>query len=153
MLGERSFGIGKLDFFKTLGVHCAVKKQKHLEQNLFNAVRETRVLAVLKGCKFFPYVYGVINNTSLVVETLTDVNNYNVLTVYKAKAEGIVSVGQWLNICHEIALGLNFMHCKSLLHNDLKTNNILLKPTTMLSYCTKIIDMRMMTKKSEPKIA
>ena len=99
MLGERSFGIGKLDFFKTLGVHCAVKKQKHLEQNLFNAVRE------------------------------------------------------WLNICHEIALGLNFMHCKSLLHNDLKTNNILLKPTTMLSYCTKIIDMRMVTKKSEPKIA
>ena len=152
VLGEGSFGIVKLGFFKTLDVHCAVKTAKNIKHNLFNAVREARVLAVLQGCKFFPYVYGVINNTSLVMEILTVGSDCNVLTVYKAKTEGIISVGEWLNICHEIALGLKYMHCKSLLHNDLKTNNIVLKPTTLLGYCTKIIDMGMVTKKSEPKI-
>ena len=38
--------------------------------------------------KFFPYVYGVINNTSLVMEILTVGSDCNVLTVYKAKTEG-----------------------------------------------------------------
>ena len=76
----------------------------------------------------------------------------NVLTVYKARAEGIISVRERLNICHEITLGLKYMHWISSLHNDLKTNNIVLKPTTILRYCTKIIDMRMALKKNEPKI-
>ena len=150
VLGEGSFGIVRLGFFKTLGVHCAVKKAKNIKQNSFNAVREARILAVLQGCKFFPYVYGVIDNTSLVMEIVTG-SDCKVITVYKAKTEGIVSVGEWLNICHEIALGLKYMHCKSLLHNDLKTNNIVLKSTTMLSYCTKIPDMGMMTKKVSQK--
>ena len=74
------------------------------------------------------------------------------LTVYKAKIEGIVSVREWLNICHEKALGLKYMYCKSLLHNDLKTNDIILKPSTILKYCAKIIDMGMVTKKSETKM-
>ena len=39
LLGEGSFGIVKLGFFKTLGVHCAVKKAKNIKQNLFNVVR------------------------------------------------------------------------------------------------------------------
>ena len=93
-----------------------------------------------------------MNNTSLVMEILTGGSDCNVLTAYKAKTKGIISVGKWLNICLEIAFGLKYMHCKSLLDNDLKTNNIVLKPTTLLRYCTKIIDMGMVTKKSEPKI-
>ena len=69
------------------------------------------------------------------------------LPVSKARAEGIVSVGKWLNICHEIALSLKYMYCKSLLQNDLKTNSIFLKLTTPLRYCTKIINMGMVNKK------
>ena len=87
-------------------VHCAVKTAKNIKHNLFNAVREVKVLAVLQGTKFFPYVYGVINNTSLVMEILTGGSDRNVLTVYKAKNKGIISVGEWINICHGIALGL-----------------------------------------------
>ena len=49
VLGEGRFGIVKLGFFKTLGVHRAVKKAKNIKQNSFNAVREARVLAVLQG--------------------------------------------------------------------------------------------------------
>ena len=86
------------------------------------------------------------------MEILTDGSDCNVFAVYKAKTEGTISVGEWLNICHEIALGLKYMHSKLLLHNDLKTNNIVLNPIAMLRYCTKIIDMGMVTKKSEPKI-
>ena len=87
-------------------MHCAVKTAKNIKHNLFNAVREVKVLAVLQGTKFFPYVYGVINNTSLVMEILTGGSDCNVLTVYKAKNKGIISVGEWINIYHGIALGL-----------------------------------------------
>ena len=45
--GEGSVGIVKLGFFKTLDVHCAVKTAKNVNHNLFNAVREAKVLAVL----------------------------------------------------------------------------------------------------------
>ena len=51
--GEGSVGIVKLGFFKTLDVHCAVKTAKNVKHNLFNAVREAKVLAVLQGSKFF----------------------------------------------------------------------------------------------------
>ena len=83
---------------------------------------------------------------------VTDRSDCKMLTVYKASADGIVSVREWISICHEITLGLKYMPCNALLHNDLKTNNIVLKPTTTLRYCAKIIDLRMVTKKSEPKI-
>ena len=72
VLREGSFGLVKLGFFKTLDIHCAVKNAKNIKQNLFNAEREARILAVLQGCKFSPYVYGVIDNTSLVMEIATD---------------------------------------------------------------------------------
>ena len=153
VLGDGSFAIVKLGFFKTLGVHCALKKAKNFKQNLFNAVREARELVNLAGCKSFPYVYGVISNTFLVMKIVTGRIYCKVLTIYKAKTEGIIFVGEWLNICHEIALSLKYMHCKSLLHNDLKTNSIVLKPKTMLRHCTNITDMEMVTKKSEPKIS
>ena len=100
VLGEGSFGIVKLGFFKTMGVHCVVKAAKNIKHNLFNAVREARVVAVLQGCRFFPYVYGVISKTLLVMEILTGGSDCNLLTVYKAKTKGITSVGEWLNICH-----------------------------------------------------
>ena len=83
---------------------------------------------------------------------IVTVRDFNVITVYKSKTEGIVSIAEWLNICHEIVFGLKHMRCKSLLHNDLKTNNIVLKPTAMFRYCAKIIDMGMLTKNSESKI-
>ena len=54
-----------------------------MKQNSFNAVGEARVLAVLQGCKFFPYVYGVIDNTSLVMKIVTG-SDCEVITVYKA---------------------------------------------------------------------
>ena len=58
MLREGIFGIVKLGFFKTLDVHCAVKTAKKIKHNLFNAVREARVLAFLEGCKFFHMYMG-----------------------------------------------------------------------------------------------
>ena len=87
-LGEGSFGIVRLGIFKILDLNCAVKKAKHTKQNVFNAVREARVLAVIQGCKFFPYVHGIINNTSLVMEIVTGGSDCKMLTVYKAKTEG-----------------------------------------------------------------
>ena len=152
VLGEGSFGIVKLGFFKTLDVHCAVKTAKKIKHNLFNAVREARVLAFLEGFKSSICIWGLCVYTSLVMKILAGGSDCNVLTVYKARAEGIISVRERLNICHEITLGLKYMHWISSLHNDLKTNNIVLKPTTILRYCTKIIDMRMALKKNEPKI-
>lgn len=102
VVGEGRFGSFNLGFFKTLSVHCAVKKSKNItKQNLFHSVRETRVLAILQGCKFFPCVYGVINNASLVMEIMTSGSDCKLLIVYKAKTEG--TVGEWLNICHEVA--------------------------------------------------
>lgn len=81
VLGEGSFVIVKLGIFKTLSVSCVVKKAKNTKQKLFNAIIEARVLGVLQGCKFLPYVYGVLTNTSLVMEIVTGKSDSKVLTV------------------------------------------------------------------------
>ena len=60
--------VGKINE-KVLGEESfVVKKAKNTKQKLFNAITEARVLGVLQGCKFLPYVYGVLTNTSLVME-------------------------------------------------------------------------------------
>ena len=56
----------------------------------------------------------------------------------------------WTSLCGDIVSGLKYMHLKGLLHNDLKSNNVLLKKESD-NITAKIIDMGKVTLKSEPE--
>ena len=88
-LGKGNFGVVKYGFFKKINVNCAQKSKNITKQNLFNVVREARVLEFLQGCKFFPYVLRIIKKTSLFMEILCSGNDCKVLTVYRGKTEKI----------------------------------------------------------------
>lgn len=146
IIGEGTFGIVKLAYFKTLKVYCAVKIGK---MSYFDAVRECRIFQKVQGCCYFPYVYGVLNNC-LVMEFVGE--EENVKTVYSERKMNYVSQLQWTRICYHITAALLFLHKSGLLHNDIKSNNVLLKKDTAGSLVPKVIDMGKVTTKREPAV-
>ncbi len=64
ILGKGSFGIVKVGLFSELKINVAVKIPRIAS---FDGISEARILSSLNGSKFFPYVFGVYQN-SLVLE-------------------------------------------------------------------------------------
>ena len=46
----------------------------------------------------------------------------------------------WINICVQLADAIKFMHSHSVLHNDLNSDNVLIKKVSSTSYIPKVID-------------
>ena len=66
------------------------------------------------------YVYPGINLPVLLVE-LMDAN----LTTFLMDSEETLPLHTQVNICHDIALALSFLHSNSIIHRDLSGNNVL----------------------------
>ena len=146
IIGEGTFGVVKLGFFKTLKVKCAIKIGK---TTYFDAVHECRILQKVQGCCYFPYVYGVLENL-LVMEFVGE--DEDVRTVWSEKKRNHISQNQWTDICYSMTNAIVYMHKKGLLHNDLKSNNVLLKEELDGSFVPKIIDMGKVTTKRDSPI-
>lgn len=146
VLGGGTFGIVKLGHLKTLHVNCAVKIGKFTQ---FDAVRECRILQKLQGCRYFPFVFGVMKNM-LIMEYVG--SDDNVRTVSSEMKCSSITQEAWLNICLCITIALRFMHSNGLLHNDIKANNILLNEDTDGALIPKLIDMGKTTTKREPPV-
>ena len=144
VIGEGTFGIVKVGFHKTLNLKCAIKSGKN---NFFNANMECRILQQLNGSVFFPFVFGVFNN-KLVMELI--IEDDEVKTVFKVRNGRDLEQNEWTHICKDLADALFFLHSKGLLHNDIKSNNILLKRDNALRFFPKIIDMGKITTRKEP---
>ena len=121
-LGEGTFGLVKEGFFKTVSLKCAIKSGK---QNLFDAKIECRILQFLQGSPFFPYPFGIFDN-KLVMELLVNTDG-KVMTIQNQKTNPDIDVEMWRSICKDLSKALYFLHSRSLLHNDIKINNIVLE--------------------------
>ena len=49
------------------------------------------------------------------------------LTLYQAKKDDLFNQEQWTKICYDLIKGLTHLHTEGVLHNDIKSNNVLLK--------------------------
>jgi len=145
ILGEGTFGVVKVGFYQTLGVKCAIKAGKN---SLFNAKLECQIMQRFHGSLYFPFVFGVFDN-KLVMELIVD-DNDNVKTIYSARSSSELEQHEWTDICKDLAEALFFLHSNGFLHNDIKTNNIMLKKNNKMHYFPKIIDMGKVTTRSEP---
>ena len=93
----------------------------------FNPYFEARVLQRLSGSSFFPYVFGVLASKSLVMELLAEKKDeqWHVPTIYSEKSR--FTMPEWIKICIQIAEAIKHMHYCNISHNDIKSNNIILK--------------------------
>ena len=105
------------------------------------------MLESLAGCEYFPYVFGVFDG-KLVMELITCVVDI-VVKVSSMQKENKLTSANWHIICFSLVSATKYMHLKNLLHNDLKSNNVLLKLWNV--WIPKLADMGKFTLKSNPE--
>ena len=83
------------------------------------------MLQSLAGCEYFPYIFGVFDG-ELVMEIIISADN-KVVKILSMQKENKLTCANGNAICFRVASAAKYMHLKNLLHNDLKSNNVLLK--------------------------
>ena len=74
------------------------------------------------------------------------------LTVYHARTENLMSQDRWMNIPYNLIQAITFMHTKGMLHNDIKSNNVLLKQSKSDEFIPIVVDMGKVTLRKSPEI-
>ena len=138
LLGKGVYGQVKLATFNTLGIPVAVKTGK---SGSFFAVSEAKIMQQLAGHICFPFVYRTFNHM-LVMEFVGELCHTSVTsaTISAQLKLGQITNDIWINICVQLADAIKFMHSRSVLHNDLKSDNVLMKKVSSTSHIPKVID-------------
>lgn len=121
-LGEGTFGVVYKGFYSPLNVNCAIKVGK--SDKYFDVYLEAQTLQLLQSSRYFPRLFGIFSN-KLALEYVH--SGQKVKTLLSVKKESSLSNELYNRIFYQLADAVKFMHKSNLLHNDIKTNNVLLK--------------------------
>ncbi|XP_072174352.1 probable serine/threonine-protein kinase kinX [Diadema setosum] len=148
LLGQGSFGKVFLKRYRGAAVavkvpHCKPvdrkdddeddeKIQARRKMNHARTIMEARVHLFFDGHPSFPKLHGIVDvcgSPSLVIEFLGDKSTAEVHSLSHAVRLKTPSLSPdaWFDIVSDITNGVKALHEKGLLHNDLKSNNILLQ--------------------------
>ncbi|XP_064631656.1 uncharacterized protein LOC135489949 [Lineus longissimus] len=162
LLGRGSFGCVSLGKMKYLCTVVAIKELLAPNDSLDELVREARIMQLLLQSPFFPYVYGTMDTrSSLVMEFVGEEFVEGAVTRYRSRTlhdflSGTLQENDRQHLpkmCLNIAEGIEFMHKKGILHNDLKENNVLLGVCHQeVGYFPKICDFGKATSVQNPKV-
>ena len=148
---EAAFGSVLLAHFKTLQLDVAVKVMKKERGSSSYVDFEASVMQSLCGSSFLPYVFGVYGNC-IVMELLAPTVGSSPVpqTISRALKGDELSVKEWINVLIDVASGISYMHGQSILHNDIKCDNVLLVKGSTGAVTPKIIDFGKATHMSYP---
>ena len=91
---------------------------------------ETKVAHLFSGHDNFPYIFGFVNPNIILMQnlgTISDNGEFLVSTVFDCLADNILSVSSWLTVSRRILSAISDMHDLQILHNDIKSNNIIIQ--------------------------
>ena len=83
------------------------------------------MLQSLAGCGCFPCIFGVFDG-ELVKEIIKSTDDRVVKFLSMQKEDKLTSAN-WNAICFGVTLASKYIHLKNLVHNDLKSNDVLFK--------------------------
>ncbi|XP_038051547.1 probable serine/threonine-protein kinase DDB_G0281745 isoform X2 [Patiria miniata] len=153
ILGSGAFGTVRLEIMN--GTAVAVKYVGVADR--FPAEREARAMSLLSGHPSFPILHGIVADSQkrgLVMEFIGDHHTLKSLTLNFA-LEGShrlkLAPQAWSTVALDVLDGLRCMHDSGLLHNDLKTDNILLR-NVRGTWRACIIDVGLCTLAIHPRV-
>ena len=110
---------------KFSGIKCA---RKTITGTMADLRAEALVMNSLSGHSCFPYLYGLTNSGAILMEYIS--GSADRLT-HAITLRSILTSGHpkkfWFEICRKLVEGLQFLHGKNILHNDLHSENILIR--------------------------
>ena len=132
ILGKGAFGTVTL--CKIIHMNIAVAA-KTISGTLSDVKAEIYVMQRLAGHPCFPYVYGLHLPGRILMEFIGTINDGNIVPAkpvrnYIGKKE--LGVSLWYTICRHLVDAMMFLHNKDILHNDLHSRNIVLRPKSMM---------------------
>ena len=127
VVGSGVFGTVKLGKIKSINLVVAVKKP-NMKLSRKSILAEVITLLSLSGHHSIPFCFGIVNGDNILMEFLGKVNgdSYESMpTLAHLRRARQVSVVQLKFICKEILNAVKYIHGRSILHNDIKADNII----------------------------
>ncbi|XP_064653235.1 uncharacterized protein LOC135503561 [Lineus longissimus] len=133
ILGSGSFGECLLQTFR--GMVVSVKQFKHLDLHKrrvrYEVVKEAKVLLNLNASQHVPYLIGIsVEDPPFVLVTSFHGISFKSSTLHSVmsrKTDIRCNPIDWIVVVKQICVGLGDIHNSGYLHNDLKTDNILIE--------------------------
>ena len=119
-----------------LGATVAAKVLNQERCTKKSILAEVIIGITLSGHPNFPYCFGLLNDNIILMELFRindDTADDVAPTLAKKLRSGIVT-RQLKEICRTVLLAISYMHSKQILHNDIKSDNVVIASTV------KIID-------------
>ena len=115
-----------------------------------NLIQEAEVITTQGDHEKLPMIIGVVTaqETFCLVTQFHSVSGKSI-TLYQAANTNMISISECIEIVVEICFALNHVHLRGFLHNDIKTNNVVIefKPESD-KYTPILIDFGKSTKAS-----
>lgn len=150
-LGSGVFGKCFLGQLGPLKVCIKVHRREEKYEAYFP--REASVLSQLCHSNL-PYLYGVSEGTYKIILMSFHGHEDKSLSLYKALANKDESImltqDQWKAILFGLIAAINYLHSKQLLHNDIKSDNVVIE-RSILSVKSVLIDFGKACEESEGK--
>lgn len=142
-IGEGQFGSIHLASLQKLGITIAAKVPKVKSSSNKAILAEVVVGMTLSGHSNFPYCFGVLNESVILMELFCSEDKTACPSFAKKLKIGMTLV-ELKESCAGVLEAIKFMHSKRLLHNDIKADNII------ISNVIKVIDFGKTTMLSNP---
>lgn len=103
-------------------------------------IAEAKIMHMVSGHPLFPYCFGFERPNIIISEFLGTFENGEcvVSTVRNVLGKSMISKFHWITITDQIVEGIMFLHSLTILHNDIKSDNVILIGPALTK--VKIID-------------
>ena len=149
IIGQGQFGELTVVKLKKLDTIVACKKLKPEYSSQNDVFGEVITGLTLSGAKYFPYVYGLLNDFSILMEYFGELTPTgpdacpNLWQRIKKKPSHLELKAMLSDVVNAVI----YLHDEKILHNDLKADNFILAKD-----CVKLIDFGKATLLTSPKI-
>lgn len=126
-IGEGRFGKLSIGYYKKLKLSIAIKTVSSMSCD--EVMREAQITSYLSEHPCFPVCFGMINDYQIALQLIGNINSSGILVDARSlnKCYGdLLLQPEWIKVTKQLIDAISFMHSKKVLHNDLKSNNIMI---------------------------
>ena len=147
---------GKINIVKLTNLDNVLASQKVISletSSEADILAELKIMHAVSGHRLFPYCYGYVKPNLLISQYLGEFSEIDcplVHTIRNCMGSSKLGKYQWVSVAAQVIEGIQFLHALMILHNDIKSDNVILCGSTLTN--VKIIDFGKATLITNPVV-